>query len=154
SFAVLDRDDTTISRDYTLQIAGSPYFTEKAPITDYDDLDRRMRNGELSLALEIPPGLGHDVARGRNAETGGRIDGAMPARAETVRGYVQGMHQPWLAQKARELYGDAATVGDFQVALRYRYNPSVESLKAMVPAVIPLLLMMIPAVLATLSVVR
>ncbi|WLS00755.1 ribosome-associated ATPase/putative transporter RbbA [Shinella sumterensis] len=154
SFAVLDRDDTTISRDYTLQIAGSRYFTEKAPITDYDDLDRRMRNGELSLALEIPPGFGRDVARGTKAEIGAWIDGAMPARAETVRGYVQGMHQTWLAQKARELYGDAATVGDFQVALRYRYNPSVESLKAMVPAVIPLLLMMIPAMLAVLSVVR
>ena len=63
-------DDTTISRDYTLQIAGSRYFTEKAPIVDYNDLDRRMRNGELSLALEIPPGFGRDVARGTNVEIG------------------------------------------------------------------------------------
>jgi ribosome-dependent ATPase len=154
SFAVLDRDDTTISRDYTLQIAGSRYFTEKAPIVDYNDLDRRMRNGELSLALEIPPGFGRDVARGTKVEIGAWIDGAMPSRAETVRGYVQGMHQTWLTQKARELYGDAATTGTFQIALRYRYNPSVESLKAMVPAVIPMLLMMIPAMLAVLSVVR
>lgn len=154
SFAVLDRDDTATSRDYTLQIAGSRYFTQKAPITDYGDLDRRMRNGEISLALEIPPGFGRDVARGRHVEVGAWIDGAMPARAETVGGYVQGMHQSWLTQKARELYGDAAIVGDFQIALRYRYNPSVESLKAMVPAVIPLLLMMIPAMLAVLSVVR
>lgn len=154
AFAVLDRDDTTISRDYTLQIAGSRYFTEKAPIVDYDDLDQRMRNGELSLALEIPPGFGRDVARGSNVEIGAWIDGAMPARAETVRGYVQGMHQTWLTQKARELYGDVATTGNFQIALRYRYNPGVESLKAMVPAVIPLLLMMIPAMLAVLSVVR
>ena len=154
SFAVLDRDDTTISRDYTLQIAGSRYFTEKPTIIDYDDLDRRMRNGELSLALEIPPGFGRDVARGRNVEIGAWIDGAMPARAETVKGYVQGMHTSWLTQKARELYGDAATVGAFQIALRYRYNPGVESLVAMVPAVIPLLLMMIPAMLAVLSVVR
>jgi len=55
TFAVLDRDDTTVSRDYVLQISGSRYFSEKAPITDYADLDRRMRNGELSLAIEIPP---------------------------------------------------------------------------------------------------
>src|SRR5690606_17798849 len=39
-------------------------------------------------------------------------------------------------------------------ALRYRYNPDVESLQAMVPAVIPLLLMMIPAILSALAVVR
>ena len=154
SFAVLDRDDTTISRDYTLQIAGSRYFTEKAPIVDYNDLDRRMRNGELSLALEIPPGFGRDVARGSKVEIGAWIDGASPSRAETVQGYVQGMHQTWLTQKARELYGDAATIGQFQIALRYRYNPGVDSLIAMVPAVIPLLLMLIPSMLAVLSVVR
>jgi ribosome-dependent ATPase len=154
AFAVLDRDDTTISRDYTLQIAGSRYFTEKPPITDYADLDRRMRNGEISLALEIPPGFGRDIARGKNVEIGAWIDGAMPTRAENVRGYVQGMHVAWLTQKSRELYGDAATVGDFQLALRYRYNPDVQSLVAMVPAIIPLLLMMIPAMLAALSVVR
>ncbi|MCC7251869.1 ribosome-associated ATPase/putative transporter RbbA [Hyphomicrobium sp.] len=154
AFAVLDRDDTTISRDYTLQIAGSRYFTEKPPITDYVDLDRRMRNGEISLAIEIPPGFGRDIARGKNVEVGAWIDGAMPTRAENVRGYVQGMHVTWLTQKSREIYGDAATVGDFQLALRYRYNPNVQSLVAMVPAIIPLLLMMIPAMLAALAVVR
>lgn len=154
SYAVLDRDDTSISRDYALQISGSRYFSEKAPITDYADLDRRMRNGELSLAIEIPSGFGRDVLRGRDVEIGAWIDGAMPTRAETVQGYVQGIHANWLTQKARELYGDAATRGSFQVALRYRYNPGVESLVAMVPAVIPLLLLMIPAMLAVLSVVR
>ncbi len=154
SFAVLDRDDTTVSRDYALQIAGSRYFSEKPPITDYADLDRRMINGEISLAIEIPPGFGRDLARGRPVEVGAWIDGAMPARAETVRGYVQGMHTEWLTQKAREIYGAAATVGNFQIAIRYRYNPGVESLVAMAPAIIPLLLLLIPSMLSVLSVVR
>lgn len=154
TFAVLDRDDTTVSRDYALQLSGSRYFTEKAPITDYADLDRRMRNGELSLAIEIPPGFARDVARGRNVEIGAWIDGAQPARAETVRSYVQGVHLNWLNQKARQLYGDAAILGSFDLAVRFRYNPGIESLVAMVPAVIPLLLLMIPAMLAALSVVR
>jgi ribosome-dependent ATPase len=64
------------------------------------------------------------------------------------------MHAAWLTQKARELYGNAATTGTFQLAIRYRYNPDIQSLVAMVPAVIPLLLLMIPAMLAVLSVVR
>jgi ribosome-dependent ATPase len=45
-------------------------------------------------------------------------------------------------------------VAPASVELRYRYNPDVKSLVAMVPAVIPLLLLLIPAMLATLSVVR
>lgn len=60
TFAVLDRDQTTVSRDHVLNLSGSQYFTEKAPITDYGELDRRMRSGELSLAIEIPPGFGRD----------------------------------------------------------------------------------------------
>ena len=153
-FAVLDRDDTTISRDYTQQIAGSRYFSEQPPITDYDDLDRRMRDGEISLAIEIPPNFAADVMRGRPVEVAAWIDGAMPTRAETIKGYVQGMHANWLTQKARELYGSAANVGSFNLEIRYRYNPDVQSLVAMVPAVIPLLLLMIPSMLAVLSVVR
>jgi ribosome-dependent ATPase len=154
SFAVMDRDETGISRDYILQVSGSRFFTELQPITDYDDLDRRMRSGELSLAIEIPPGFGRDVAHGRNIQIGAWIDGAMPSRAETVRGYVQAMHTQWLTERARLLYGSAATTGDFQIETRYRYNPDLKSIVAMAPAVIPILLLIIPAILATLSVVR
>ncbi|AIB15960.1 multidrug ABC transporter ATP-binding protein (plasmid) [Azospirillum argentinense] len=147
SFAVLDRDQTTVSRDYTLNLAGSRYFVEQAPIIDYEDLDRRMRAGDLSLALEIPPGFGRDVARGRPVQIGAWIDGSMPARAETVSGYVQGMHSQWLASRSQ-------TPGLATIETRFRYNPDVESLKAIVPAVIPILLLLIPAMLAALSVVR
>jgi len=154
SFAVLDRDQTTVSRDYTLNLAGSRYFIERAPIADYAELDRRMRSGELSLTIEIPSGFARDLARGQPVAIGAWIDGAMPTRAETVRGYVQGMHAHWLATKAREAgYGDLLT-GLINIETRFRYNPDVKSLVAMVPAMIPLLLMMIPAMLAALSVVR
>jgi ribosome-dependent ATPase len=154
SFAVLDRDQTTASRDYALDLAGSYYFIEHAPITDYDDLDRRMRAGELSLAIEIPPGFGRDLARGRPVDIGAWIDGSMPTRAETVRGYVQGMHAHWLARMAAPAPGGAGTDGLVNIEPRFRYNPNVDSLVAMVPAVIPLLLLLIPAMLTTLSVVR
>ena len=153
-FAVLDRDQTSTSRDYTLGLSGSRYFVEHAPIRDYADLDRRMRAGEISLAIEIPPGFARDVARGTPVEVGAWIDGAMPTRAETVRGYVQGMHAHWLASRAREAYGEAAMTGLVDIQSRYRYNPDVKSLPAMVPAVMPLLLMLIPAILTALSVVR
>ncbi|MFH1344263.1 MAG: ABC transporter permease, partial [Pseudomonadota bacterium] len=154
TFAALDRDDTTISRDYISQIAGSRYFEEKDRIIDYADLDRRMRSGEISVAVEIPPGFGRDITRGRNVEIGAWIDGAMPARAETASGYVRAMHASWLTQKARELHGASATAASYSIEVRYRYNPDIKSLVAMAPAVIPLLLMMIPAMLAALSVVR
>ncbi len=154
SYAVLDHDQTSISRDYSLSLSGSRYFKEHRPLQDYAELDQRMRAGEISLAIEIPPGFGRDVLRGRPVQVGAWIDGAMPQRAETVRGYVQGIHQTWLSQRLRAALGAAAVTPLATVETRFRYNPDVRSLPAMVPAVIPLLLMLIPAILATLSVVR
>jgi ribosome-dependent ATPase len=152
-FAVLDHDQTSLSRDYALQLAGSRYFQEQPPLRDDADMDRRLRSGDITLALEIPPGFARSVQRGEHAEIGAFIDGAMPQRAETVAGYVQGMHQYWLVQKITEATG-AAPAGLVNVETRFRYNPDIKSLPAMVPAVIPMLLLMLPAMLTALAVVR
>jgi ribosome-dependent ATPase len=154
NYAVLDRDQTMLSRNYALNLSGSRYFIERAPITDYADLDRRMRGGELALAIEIPSGFARDLERGDAVQIGAWVDGAMPLRGETVRGYVQGMHFGWLLDMAAHRLGEHVSAGPATIETRFRYNPDVKSLPAMVPAVIPLLLLMIPAMLAALSVVR
>jgi len=151
-YAVLDLDQTSLSTSYQLDISGSRYFIEQPPINDYDELDRRMTSGELALAIEIPPGFARDVARGKGVAIGAWFDGAMPQRAETVQGYLQGMHQHWLTEQARQR--GVSGVGAVSIENRFRYNPDVASLPAMVPAVMPLLLLMLPAMLTALAVVR
>lgn len=153
SFAILDRDQSSLSMNYNLSLSGSRYFIEKEPLRDYADIDRRMRSGDISLAIEIPPNFARDVARGEHVEIGAWIDGAMPARAETVAGYVQGIHAHWLAEQA-QAQGRGNAIGQVNVETRFRYNPDIRSLPAMGPAVMPLMLLMIPAMLSALSVVR
>ncbi|HHT5703739.1 TPA: ribosome-associated ATPase/putative transporter RbbA [Raoultella planticola] len=153
-FAVLDRDQTLSSQGWSQNIAGSRYFIEQPPLQSYDQLDRRMRNGELAVAIEIPPDFGRDIARGTPVKIGVWVDGAMPNRAETVRGYVQAMHLAWLQEMAGRQATPVRDTSLISIETRYRYNPDVKSLPAIVPAVIPLLLMMIPAMLSALSVVR
>jgi ribosome-dependent ATPase len=71
-----------------------------------------------------------------------------------------GMHQLWLSQKKAHSPNKAAHAPGkdpnslIAIETRYRYNPDVKSPPAIVPAVIPLLLLVIPAMLAALSVVR
>lgn len=153
SYAVLDQDQTVLSQNYALNLAGSRYFIEKPPIRNHAELDQRMRSGELALALEIPPGFARDLQHGRTVQIAAWVDGAMPMRAETVRGYISAMHQMWLADMAAHRLGVRLAAAS-SVETRFRYNPDVKSLPAMVPAVIPLLLMLIPAMLTALSVVR
>ncbi len=155
TFAVLDQDQTTMSHDYALNISGSRYFIEKAPLHDYAEMEERMRSGELNLALEIPSGFSRDVSHGRTpVRIGVWIDGANPFRAETVRVYVQSMNQQWIAKRAQENSDFPFDTGLANIETRFRYNPDIASLPAMVPGVIPTLLFLIPAMLSTLSVVR
>ncbi|MDY0047732.1 MAG: ribosome-associated ATPase/putative transporter RbbA [Thauera propionica] len=153
SYAVLDLDRSTASESYTLNIAGSRYFLEKPPLESHADIDRRMRAGELAMAIEIPPGFGRDLARGARPEIGVWLDGAMPMRAEVARGYVMGVHAQTLTEAVTASTGTRpAALAD--IAVRYRYNPDMRSLIAMVPAVIPMLLVFIPSMLTALGVVR
>lgn len=153
-FAVLDRDQSSLSRDYIHAIAGSRYFRQQPAIVSPADLDRRLASGRLSLALEIPPHFARSVKRGEQTSIAIWLDGAMPQRAETARSYVEGLHARWLKEQRSLGTLPPAPARAIPVETRFLYNPELRSITAMVPSVIPLLLMLIPAMLTSLSVVR
>jgi ribosome-dependent ATPase len=155
SFAVLDRDNTYESRAYLEELRGSPYFVEQAALKDANDLRDRLKSGQVTATIEIPPGFGRDIKRGRPTEVGVWIDGAMPFRAETIHGYLQGLHQQYLTDPA--IRGNAARATaqpPADIEIRYRYNQDFDSIYAMVPSTIALQLALIPAILMALAIVR
>jgi ribosome-dependent ATPase len=157
AFAVLDRDQTTDSRAYLEAFTGSAYFTERAPLADTAQLERRMASGEVQLAIDIPAGFGRSLRRGLLGggfpEVGVWIDGAMPFHAESVRGYVQGVHARFLARLAASGRAGSPAL-PATIELRFRYNQDFDSAKAMVPGTLSMLLALIPAILMALAVVR
>jgi ribosome-dependent ATPase len=152
-FAVLDGDGTTASRDYADSFRGSYYFEEKRPLNNYDELNRRLRNGELRIALEIPPGFQRDLERARQPEVNAILDAAMPFRAETSRGYVEGVHGQYQS-RLRDEKGLPPAATPMNIETRALFNQDFKSIYAMVPGDIMLLLMLIPSMLTALSVVR
>jgi len=154
AFAVLDQDQTPQSRAYVENLAGSRYFTRQPAAASQAELERRMREGELALALQIPAGFGQQLKQSQTPTVGVWIDGAMPFRGETIRGYLEGMHLEYLTQLASQLRMDISALMPISLETRYRYNQDFRSLNAMVPAVIPILLLFIPSILMALGVVR
>jgi ribosome-dependent ATPase len=152
--AVLDRDQTPESRTYLEGLAGSRYFLERPPLATDADMDRRLKSGDITLAIQIPPGFGRDLVRGRTPQVAAWIDGSMPFRAETIHGYVEGLHLAYLTDLARRTYDAEPELLPADIESRYRYNQDFKSIFAMVPSVIALLLIFIPAVLMALGVVR
>ena len=147
-YAVLDQDQTPASRLYLDTFAGTRFFAETAPLQYSSDADRRLRAGDIAFAVEIPPRFGRDLAAGREPEVGYWLDGSSTFRAETARAYVQGAH----ALAAQELTG-TPDVKEL-VASRFRYNQGFESVVAIVPGVLGMMLAFVPSILTALGIVR
>lgn len=154
-YAALDLDQTPESRRYLQQFSSSPrYFSEQAALYSQAEMIARLKANDISFAIEIPPHFGRDFKRGGIPEVSAWIDGAMPFRGETIQGYIQGVHLLYLKNLIHHESGVAVAVLPVDIETRYRYNPSFESIYAMVPAVQAILLILLPAILMAVSVVR
>jgi len=146
--AVHDQDRSPESQGLIQEFEGSRYFDLRAPVWTEADIDRRLRSGELKLVVAIPPDFGRDLLRGDRPEVAVFLDGALPFRAETARGYVLGI----ASQYATRL---GIPAGDGPVTEpRFRYNQAFRSAAAILPGCIMVLLILIPCMLTAVGVVR
>jgi ribosome-dependent ATPase len=157
-YAAFDQDQTPESRQLLESFSGSRYFSQQPPISSAVELEQRMRSGELAVAVEIPPGFGRDLTSAHSPEVGFWIDGAMPFRGSTAEGYVTGLTLRYVQDLVVERLGPHPVVnpyiGGLNIENRFRYNQGFKSVFSMVPSVIVMLLVLIPAVMATIAVVR
>ncbi|NVO14860.1 MAG: ribosome-associated ATPase/putative transporter RbbA [Rhodoplanes sp.] len=154
TWAAFDQDQTPESRALLESFSGSRYFTERPPVGTTAEMDARFRSGEVTLVVEVPPGFGRDLQNGRVPEVGVWIDGAMPFRGETTRSYVAGLALQYAKRRTVETVGPNAAVSPVTIETRFRYNQSFKSVNAMVPSIIVLMLILIPAVMSAVAVVR
>ena len=153
-YATLDLDQSPESRAYLEQFAGSPrYFAGTPPVWSPAEALARLQSDDISLVLEMPPSFGRDLRRGSAPDVLARVDGANTFRGETISQYVRGVHQTMLRDPASGL-GTKPKRYTADIEDRYMYNPTFESLYAIVPGVPALLLILIPAILMAVSVVR
>ena len=153
-FAVFDQDQSAQSRQLLESFQGSRYFEERLAASSVDELETRLKSGELKLAIEIPTDFGKDLLRQTRAEVSVWLDGAMPFRAETARGYVSGLATAYLTDSAARRSGRNTSVYPIDIESRFRYNQAFKSANAIVPSVIVLMLVLIPAIMTALGVVK
>ncbi len=153
-FAVLDRDQTPESHDYIGEHRGLALL----PRTTAPPRRSRARNPHAQRGAQPrdrdPAGL---RARPAPADGPWRWASGSTARCRSVarpsRATCSGLHAQYLTDLARRSAAiEPAALADLE--LRYRYNQGFASLESMVPGVIPMLLIFVPAILTALGVVR
>jgi ribosome-dependent ATPase len=157
-YAAFDQDQTPESRRLLESFSGSRYFSEQPPVSSTAEMDQRMKSGELAVVVEIPSGFGRDLTSLHSPEVAVWIDGAMPFRGETAKGYVTGLALRYAEDLIHERLGPNAVanvyVGGIRVEDRFRYNQAFKSVYAMVPSVIVMMLILVPVIMSATAVVR
>jgi ribosome-dependent ATPase len=94
------------------------------------------------------------VRRGASPQVLAHVDGAMTFRGETIGQYVEGVNGTLLIDPATNLPTATPQKYTAKIENRFNYNPTFESVYSIVPSVPALLLLLIPAILMTVSIVR
>jgi ribosome-dependent ATPase len=153
-FAYFDLDQSPESRAYLSAFEGSRYFVLHPPGQSPDEMERRLKSHEIEVALEVAANFGRNIHKRDPGEITAWVDGAPTNRAESLRQYVLGVHDNFLREQGRSSSRVLPSQTAFDVETRYVYNPTFESLYAIVPSVPAVLLILIPAILMAVSVVR
>ncbi|MFA5901020.1 MAG: ribosome-associated ATPase/putative transporter RbbA [Hyphomicrobium sp.] len=153
-YAILDRDQSQESATLGEAFSASRYFSEQPKLNSEGDIDERMRSGDIKVAIAVPPHFGRDLLRSHAPEIGIWVDGADTFRAETARGYVQGVINNYLEDLSRRETGSVPLLTPADIEVRFRYNQAFLSIYAISPGVLMMMLIMFCTMLTALGIVR
>ena len=151
-FSLLDRDQSVESRRLAEYFRGSPYFVEVPPVQSPREADTALVSQRAVLVIDIPPDFGRNLALNRQPEVAFYIDGAVPFNANTVSGYTAAMMERYNRDVLKSRGIEPPTPAAIEP--RFLYNQDFKSLNGIVPNILVMVLVMIPAVMTALSVVR
>ena len=153
-FAVYDRDQTAASRELVEYFDGSRYFLQQPPIQSEAEIDTILKSSGAILVIDIPSGFGRDLARGLKPEVGFYVDGSMPFNATNIRGYIGSLITAYTKDRIAESGLPVSLKAPAGIEPRFMYNQDFDSINAIAPGVMMLVLMMIPAMMSAVGVVR
>ncbi|MBH0198946.1 MAG: ABC transporter permease [Nitrospira sp.] len=162
-FVVLDRDRSSLSRDYVYRFIESRYFDYRGIVDDERAIDRMLGDTAIRMAVVIPERFEERLLAGRTVTVQTLLDGTFPLHADTTKGYViavnrsftQELLADFLARTRGLAPAEARRLAEpVSLETRYLYNEEVRSTWSMVPALIMFSLMVASPLLTALGVVR
>lgn len=161
--AIVDYDNTALSRDYAYRFIDSRYFDFRGYSRNEAALATQLSTNSLRAYLVIPEHFERNLLSGQPATVQTMLDGTFPSRTETTKGYVIAINAAYSqerlamflsATKGVSAQAAAAALSPVKFNVRYLYNQSLLSVWSIAPKLIMVILMVSPPFLTALGVVR
>ena len=155
--AVWDQSGTPESREFVARFEGSRYFDVRLRADGYPDIDRAIEAREVIAALVVPRDFAPHLAAGRTAPVQLLVDGSDSNTATFALGYAEAVARAYsreLVVRQAGLSGAGTPADPLEVRARVWFNEDRESKNYIVPGLIAVIMMVIAALLTSLTVAR
>jgi ABC-2 type transport system permease protein len=154
---VWDQSGTPASRELISRFAGSRYFSLKGYVQNYREVERAIDSGETLMALVVPRDFAGQVASGRPAAVQIIADGSDSNTATIAIGYAEGVVETYsraITLDATRRMGQRPLNPPVEMRTRVWFNSDMESKNYIIPGLIPVIMMVIAALLTSLTIAR
>lgn len=154
---VYDQDNTPESRDLVRQFTGSRYFQVVDVTDNYRAVERNIDKSTALMAIVVPNDYSRNLLAGREAPVQLIFDGSDSNTASIASGYADALIQTYaleLRSAAQQRLGGGEFRNAVEPQIRVWYNPDLKSKNYIVPGLIAVILMIIAALLTSLTIAR
>lgn len=158
---VWDQDRSETSREFLEKYEKSGYFTLQYNVTSYNEISNLIDNGEVVMAMIIPPDFEKDVLSGRTTKLQTIFDGSDGNKALIAAGYSQGITISFGSNIINELIERSGRknlpsmkIPVIEAETRAWYNPDLITRNYMLPGIVGLLIMVVTINLTSLAIVK
>lgn len=153
---VWDQDKSKTSVDFLLNFKNSTYFSIFAYYDNYRDIERDINSGKAMMAMIIPKHFSRYIHSDQKAPVQLILDGSDANTATVALGYAQSIVYNYntniITSALNAIAAPAAKIVDFRP--RIWFNQDFESKNFIVPGLIAIIMMMIAALLTSLTIAR
>ncbi|MFC2115826.1 ABC transporter permease [Bacteroidota bacterium] len=148
--AVFDQSGDKYTRDITSKIIASDYFIFDGYLENILEIEQKFREGNIKQVIIFEPGFGQKLIRENTADIQLLADASDANTANLVVSYTTAIIQDYI----RDLRG--STGGGMQIIpeIRMMYNENMEGAYMFVPGVMALILMIVSALMTSISITR
>jgi ABC-2 type transport system permease protein len=146
--AFVDTSNDRVAREIQARIEASRYFGVVDYLDDADAVQADFENGSIKAAILFEPGFAQRLAHDGVADVRIITDATDPNTAKTIESYATAIIQSYQSEQLGN--------GPIHIStdVRMWFNPELESVNLFVPGLIALILMLVCALMTSITITR
>ena len=148
--AIFDQSKDEASTAISHEISASRYFRLLKNVYSYKEIEATFRRGKIRLAVVFPQGFREDLLHTNHAQIQLIADASDPNTANTLTNYATAVINDY----GKSINQNEELPYTIKTQVRMLYNPELKGAYNFVPGVMALVLMLVCAMMTSISIVR